>query len=153
MNRLYSLLAVVVAFALLVALVTIVPVQLASGAPMALPTPNAAVDRVATPPQMYTFFNASALTADTTSSCFELANHDIVDLYYDIEQGVVNTTTLTLKFGNSETALVDGQAITSTVIVSATALQPYAVYGRYTCIYADVATTDTITITVNALAK
>jgi len=102
---------------------------------------------------MYTFFNSAAMTADTTSSCFELANYDVMDVYYNIDQGTTNTTTLTLRFGNTESALVNGVNIVASNTADASGLQPYQTFGRYACILADVTTTDTITITVNALAK
>lgn len=151
-RQIYLFLAVAVSLLLLALLVTF-PVMPVTGAPMAAPTPNAATERTNGLPQMYTFFNATTMTADTTSSCFELANYDVMDLYYNIDQGTVNTTTLTLKFGNTESALVSGINIVAANAADANNLQPFQVFGRYTCIYADVANTNTITITVNALAK
>ena len=129
------------------------PIVPVSGAPMAAPTPVAAVDRGSVEPTLFNLWAAKAIAADTTTPCVEVTRYDVADVYYSIDHGTVNTTTLTLKFGNSETALVDGINVVATSVADASAIQQVQTFGKYMCIYANVSTTDTITITVNMLAK
>jgi hypothetical protein len=149
----YILLALSVSVLLLVLFVS--PVSMpATAAPVAAPTPVAAVDRGAALPNVFTWFAGnSSIAADNTSACQDLSNYDTVDLYYKIDQGTVNTTTLTLKFGNKETELVSGINIVAANVADANDMQQFQVFGKYMCVYADVGNTNPITITVNALAK
>ena len=153
MTKLYPMFLVALLFALAI-MATIASLQPVSGAPMAAPTPVAAVDRGGAPPNVFTWFAGnSSIAADTTSACQDLSGYDTVDLYYEIDQGTVNTTTLTLKFGNTESDLVSGLAVVTANAADANTMQQFQVFGKYTCIYADVANSNAITITVNALAK
>lgn len=152
-RQLYTFVAVVVSLVLLAVLVSVLPASPVTGAPASVPTPVAAVERNAYAPTLYSFFDAETMTADTTSSCFALANYDIADIYYNIDQGTTNTTTLTMRFGNSPSALVNGTDIVTSNAADASDMQQLQLFGRYTCILANVSNTNTITITVNALAK
>lgn len=125
----------------------------ASAAPQAAPTPISVTERNGASPALLTFFDAQAIAADTTSTCFEITFWDIADLYYSIDQGTTNTTTLTLRWGNNSSALVNGVNVVASNAADASDLQQFQTFGRFACILADVATTDTVTITVNALVK
>jgi hypothetical protein len=129
------------------------PIAHVSGAPVAAPTPVAAVARGLAAPQLFTLFNNKAVTPDTTTPCIDVADYDVVDLYYSINQSTTNTTTLKLQFGNSETVLVDGLTIASANTSDTSAIQQFQTFGKYMCVLADVANSNTITFTVNMLAK
>ena len=122
--------------------------------PLAIPTPNGAVERSNSSPQLVTWISA-ALTADQTSTCYESTFWDVADIYYSIDQGagVPNTTTLTLKFGNDTTNLVSGVNIVASNSADASDLQPFHLFGRFVCVAADVSNTNAVTITVNGLLK
>ena len=153
MKKIYALFATIVLLTALAFLSIWTPIAHVSGAPMAGPTPVAAVSRGMTTPQVFTLFNAKALTADTTAPCIDVADYDVVDLYYNIDHGTVNTTTLTLRFGNTESALVSGLAVASASVADASAIQQFQTFGKYMCVLADVTSSSAITITVNMLAK
>jgi hypothetical protein len=139
---------------LLLALIAVFVPQPApvSGAPAAAPTPITANASGAVP-QVVEFFNARAITADTTSPCIDLSAYTKADFYYNIDHGTTNTTTLTLRFGNSPTALVDGINLVASNAADGANLDQFQLFGRDTCVLANVANTNTITITVNALVR
>jgi len=155
MKKLLPLLIATLLLAILVGFLASMPAENATAAPVAAPTPVAAVDRGGAEPVLFNLFTNRAIAADTTSTCVEVTRHDVADIYYDVtvDGAAINTTTLTLQFGNSETALVDGINVEATIVTDTTGLVQAQTFGRYMCILANVATTDTVTVTVNALAK
>jgi hypothetical protein len=130
--------------------------QSGTAAPMPAPTPISEPASGVTPKNAK-FFTAQAVTADTTSTCAEVSNYNKADIYYSvtIDGSNVNTTTLTLQHGNSDTALVDGISIQSATAVSVTNMQQAQLFGGYVCLKIDTtdASTGTVTVTANALVK
>jgi hypothetical protein len=152
MNR--SILPLAIATLVLFAMLAVfanTPAQV-SGAPVAAPTPITA-DASGAAPQVVEFFNNRAITADTTSPCIDLSAYTKADFYYNIDHGTVNTTTLTLRFGNSSSALVDGINLKASSAADEASLNQFQLFGRDTCVLANVSNTNTITITVNALVR
>ena len=150
----------VVAVALLALL--LVPLSTAQATipqPLAIPTPVTAPAHSTVPnaPEFPLFFNAKALTADTRSSCFEVPEYSIVDLQWLIHQTIVNSTantiTLKLQYSNDDANYVDGASFVSSNAADAGDMQQYNLFGRYTCIYADVSNTQTVTVTVIGAVK
>ncbi len=127
--------------------------------PLAIPTPVSAPAHSTAPnaPEFPLFFNAAPLTADTRSSCFEVPEYSIIDLQWLIDQTLVNstanTTTLKLQYTNDGVNFVDGASFVSSNAADAGDMQQYNLFGRYTCIYADVSNTQTLTVTVVGTVK
>lgn len=144
-------LAASVMFALVVASFGASP-QGATAAPMPAPTPVSSVDR-ANDGQYFSFFSAESMAADTTSDCFELGRYNLADVYYEVDVTDAQTVTLYFKFGNTESGLVNSVAFASSVATDTANMQQAQLFGRYACIYADVETTATVDVTVNAWAK
>lgn len=126
----------------------------AYSAPAIAPTPLSSTI-IAGPglPQVVTWFNGQTITADTTSPCIDLSRYSTADIYYNIDQTATNTTTLTLKFGNTSAAQVSGVNVVATNTADAAALQPFQLFGACTAILADVANSTPVAITVNARVK
>jgi hypothetical protein len=121
-------------------------------APLAAPTPVAITPKNAAP-EFPVFFNAKALTADTRSSCFEVPDYAAIDLMTIIDQGTTNTVTLKLQHSNDNINFADGLTAVAANEADATAMQQFLIYGRWTCIYADVINTNTVTVTVQGVVK
>jgi hypothetical protein len=132
--------------------------QAGTAAPAAAPTPVSVTLPSGPVPEYPVFFNGNGpITADTRSSCFEVPDYSVVDLQYLIDQtiadNVVNTTTLKLQFSNDLVTYVDGINVVASNTADASSLQPFAIFGRYTCVYADVSNTNPITLTVVGVVK
>ena len=146
-----------VAAVLFVAFIAVVAgPQASTAAPMPAPTP-VSVAASGAAPKYVKFFTAESTDADVTSPCIEVSNHNKADIYYSVtvDSGNVNTTTLTLQHGNSDTALVDGISVVSSVAATAAAMQQAEIFGGYLCLKVDTtdASTGTVTVTANALVK
>jgi hypothetical protein len=122
-----------------------------SAAPMALPTPITHNDEGSGAKNAF-WFRAVPITADTRA-CLQFPNHEIADIQYTVDQTVVNTVTLKLQHSNDNVSFVDGTAIVAANAADANGLDQFLNYGRYSCIFADVATASTVTITVIGLMK
>ena len=148
--------AAVVLVASLLAAFAMVPAGSTQAAPSFAPTPVAAVQR-SPAPEFPTFFNAKVLTADTRSSCFEVPDYSVIDLQYNIDQTLVettaNTTTLTIQFSNDLVTYVDGLNAVADNAADASGLVQMQLFGRHTCVYANVTNTNPVTVTVNGVVK
>jgi hypothetical protein len=126
----------------------------AAAAPLAAPTALSANASLASAPTYpVRFFTTAVITSDTRSTTFSLPTYNLVDLQYVIDQGTVNTTTLTLQYSNDGLNWVSGGNLVATNATDGTDLQQFSNFGRYTAVYADVTNSNAITITVIGLAK
>lgn len=130
------------------------PQSPAAAAPLAAPTP-VSVTRPSSEASAITFnpFSAQAVAADTTSTCFDVSKFAVIDALYSIDQGDTNTVTLTTKWSIDGTTTASGVALVSANAADATEMQQLQVFGKYFCVLADVANTNPVTITVQAIAK
>lgn len=148
--------AAVVLVASLLAVFALAPAGSTQAAPSFAPTPVAAVQR-SPAPEFPLFFNAKVLTADTRSDCFEVPDYSIVDLQYIVDQTIVaaaaNTTTLTLQWSNDNANYVNGLAVATNNVTDTSDLQQFQLFGRHTCVYADVSNTNPVTITALGVVK
>lgn len=126
----------------------------AVAAPVAAPTP-VSVTRPGGDGSFVTFdlFNTRVITADTTSACVDIGKYNVADVQYMIDQGVVNTTTLTTKFSVDGGTLVSGVSLVASNAADATDMQQVQLFGRYVCLLADVTNSETVTVTAKAIAK
>lgn len=143
--------AVLMVFAL--ALTALAGVAPAAAAPQAVPTPVSVTRPAADNYVTVAPWSATAITADTTSTCYDVARYSVVDVLYSIDQGTVNTTTLTSKWSIDGTTLVSGVNIVASNAADATDMAQLQVFGRYFCVLADVANSNAVTLTVQAIAK
>lgn len=151
--------AAIVALLLLVALLTAIPgYGPVAAAPAAAPTPVSVTRPMGGGEfQVVTLFNTVAITADTTSSCFDIGKFAVADVQYTIDQtladSVMNTTTLTTKWSVDGGTLVSGVNVVASNVADATDMQQVQLFGRYMCLTADVSNANPVTITARAIAK
>lgn len=102
--------------------------------------------------------NSSAITADTTWTSrqwsWDGAVYDQIEVFYSIDQGTTNTTTLYLDVSPDNSTWVTAYStIVSANAADATSYATATILGRYYRIRADVANTNTITPTVMVLYR
>jgi hypothetical protein len=82
-----------------------------------------------------------------------VGGRSVVDVLYVIDQADVNTVTLTSKWSIDGTTTVSGVNLVASNSADASDMTQLQVFGRYFCILADVANTNAVTITAQAIAK
>lgn len=127
-------------------------------APAAAPTPVAAGKAASgAEPVVVTLLDAVSTVDDVTGPCVNVAAYEKADIYYtiDVDGTNVNTTTLTLKHGNTPAALVSGLNVVAAAAADASSMNQFATYGAYLCLTIDAtdAATGTVVVTANALLK
>ncbi len=129
----------------------------ATAAPMAIPTPVSVTRPAGDGYITVAPFSAQVLTEDTTSTCYDVAKFSVVDVLYSIDQTVLasgaNTTTLTTRWGIDSTTTVAGVNIVASNADDATDMAQVQVFGRYFCVLANVSNSQSVTVTVQAIAK
>lgn len=148
----YPLLVGFVALALLAASVFGIQPNVVQGAPNAIPTPISQYTSQPAPKVINFWATATALTADTRS-CVNIDGYNTLDLHWIIDQGTVNTTTLTLQFSNITDSYVDGVAVATANTADSTDFQQFQVFGRNVCLHANLANANAWTLTAVGLAK
>ena len=152
----FWIIAFVAALLFVALLGTMTSVEPSQAAPMPAPTP-VSVAASGTAPKSIKFFTAESTAADTTSDCVEVSGYNKADIYYSvtIDGSNVNTTTLTMQHGNSDTALADGANVAASIAVSTTAMQQMELFGGYVCLKVDATdtSTGTVIVTAHALVK
>lgn len=149
-GRMAALVAVI-AFLVGMTLLPMEP-QDVSAAPNAIPTPLAITGGDDTP-RLAVFFDGTAgITADTRS-CVDSTYWETMDLQYVIDQGTVNTTTLTLEFTNNRTTWPDGINAVASNTADADEMIEVHLFGVQTCVFANVTNSNLITITAIGLMK
>lgn len=150
--------AVVVVAMLAMLAVALQPAPASVAAPAAIPTPAASVNYgnstgVSAPIQFWPQ-GVTVLTASGRSGCFELSGYDVLDLQYAVDVGDTQTVTVKLQYTNDRATYADGLTVVNAATADvATAMQQFPLFGRDTCLYATVATTAPVTVTVTGLAK
>jgi hypothetical protein len=134
------------------AVVISAPPSTVTAAPPAMPTPDSA-SRQGKTPRDAIFFSARALAADTRSDCIESAGYDLMDIQYTVDQSTTNTITLKIQMSNDLVTYIDGLSAVSANAADASDMKQFQLFGRWTCINADVANANVITITARALFK
>ena len=97
--------------------------------------------------------SARAITTHTTSSCYDVARAATVDAVYVIDQATTNTVTLYSMWSIDGTTLVTGTALASSIAADTTDMTQVQVFGRWFCVRAMVTNTNTLTVTVQTIAK
>lgn len=128
----------------------------ATAAPPIAPTPVSA-GRSGELPVVATLMDGQVLTDDARGGCLYTAMYEKADVQYVVDQSGTNTVTLMMQHTNDTpgaagTQYADGPTVASGA-TDEVGMQQVNVYGAWSCIYADVTNTDTLTITVKALLK
>lgn len=148
----YPLIVGILGLALLIGSMFFMKATSVQGAPNAIPTPVTQYMRQPAPKVINFWATATALTADTRS-CAQIDGYNTLDLHWIIDQGTVNTTTLTLQFSNITDSFVNGVAVATANALDSTDFQQFQVYGRQVCLHANVVNANAWTITAVGLAK
>ncbi len=133
------------------ALMTALPAGDVAAAPPAAPTPVSYDTGDAPARYPVTFWSSAVITQDARV-CYELADMDVLDLHVIGDAGA-NTVTVKLQHSNDNVNFVDGATSNSAFTETVNTLQQYALFGRWSCLYADVSSTDAVTITAIGVAK
>lgn len=152
-RKTFMALVVVLVLVSLLAVAFVQAAQAAQPAPAAGPTPVSVTRPAADGVITFNPFSARAVAADTTSTCFDVGDHAVIDALYQIDQADVNTVTLTTKWSIDGTLAASGVNLVASNAADATDMQQVQVFGRYFCVLADVTNTNPVTITVQAIAK
>lgn len=128
-----------------------------TAAPPAAPTAvsNAAAQSNS-PSALVVAFSPQQITADSRA-CFDASGHEKADIHWKIDQGTVNTTTLRLQHTNytpnAFADYVNGAAIVSSNAADASDMAQLQVFGAWTCVQADVANSNALSLTVRVLLR
>lgn len=152
-RKLWPMALMFIALVAVLASVSLLPQAPAAAAPAAIPTPVSVTRPSGDGVITFNPFSAEAVTADTTSTCFDVGDYSIVDVLYVIDQGTTNTLTLTSKWSIDGTTTASGVNLVASNAADATDMTQLQVFGRYFCVLADVANTNPVTVTVQAIAK
>ncbi len=126
--------------------------QAANPGPLAAPTP-VSVSAAAAAAGEAVLFSGSVITEDTGSARVPVAAFQRTDIQYVIDQGTTNTVTLKLQFSNDGVTWEDGATIANANAADGAALSQQMVFGKYARVYADVANTNPLTVTVIGVLK
>ena len=151
-TRNYVVLAValpVLAFALVLGTLAGGPV---AAAPAAAPTP-VSVSAGSNTPDLFTAYTEEAIAADERSGCVDVSKFQRADVQYLVDVGTVNTTTVTMQFTNDKVTYIDGLAVASAIVADGSAMQQYALFGKFMCFYVNVDNTSPITWSISAALK
>jgi hypothetical protein len=125
----------------------------ATAAPLAAPTPIASINTSQQASSEAAFMDAVVLEDDANSTEVLVKDFEYTDIQYVIDQTDVNTVTLKLQFSNDGTNWTDGATLVSSNAADAAALAQQALFGKFARINADVANTESVTVTVLAVLK
>lgn len=142
-----------IALLLFVGLLTGPILDTAQGAPVAVPTPITQYNWNPQPKTLEFFAGETSLTEDTRSTCHNIAGYSTLDLHYVIDQGTVNTTTVTLEFSNIADNYPDGVAVVTANAADSADIKQFNLFGSQVCLYADVTNSNAWEITAVGLAK
>jgi hypothetical protein len=145
----------VLAVVLVLALVSgslLSPMPSVQGAPAAVVTPITQYMRQPAPKVINFWASPTALTEDTRV-CVNIDGYNTLDLHWVIDQGTVNTTTVTMQFSNITGDYVSGLVVESANAADTADMNQYNLFGRNVCLLADVVNSNPWTITAVGLAK
>lgn len=143
-------------FLALAMVMMLMSVLTAQAAPEAVTTPVSYPNRISDTVVRYpiNFMLAKVTTADGRGTTYNLPGFNILDLQYIIDQGSTpNTVTLKLQNSCDGVNWVDQGTLVSANHADASNILQLNTFCRYANIYADVASTQTLTITVIGVAK
>lgn len=147
----------VAALTLLLMLLVGIMQQSASAAPnLAVLTPVANNNGSGLQPRFAQFFNGTPISSDTRI-CVDAGGYNAGDFQYKVTQTGVNTITLKHQYSNNNVDYVDGASFVSGTPVPpqtpVSNMNQQALFGRYTCVFADLANSTPVSVYVSAQLK
>ncbi len=125
----------------------------AIAAPPAAPTPITA-PAVSNARQLFTPATSKVIAADYNTDAMEISTYSWADFEYITDQGTAtNTITLTVQFSNDKSNWVNGPNLLANSSTDASDLTRLPTFGQYMRVSADVANTNSVTVTLSALAR
>lgn len=142
---------------LLLMLVISVMQRPASAAPnLAVLTPVANNNGSGQEPRFAQFFSGTPISSDTRV-CAQLGGYNAADFQFKVVQTGANTITLKHQYSNNNADFIDGTSFMSGTPVPAQTpfgnMAQHALFGRYTCVFADLDNTTPVSVYVSAQAK
>jgi hypothetical protein len=137
----------------LLAVLAFVPVPNVSGAPAAQITPVAVTNPLkGEVAGVMRYFNTVAVTADTRV-CQDLGAYRVADIQYIADHGTSNPVTITLQHSNNNSNFTNGQRIVVNSTADGNALNRYDLYGKFSCVFADVTNSNSLTLTILVMPR
>lgn len=126
-----------------------------TAAPMAAaPTPVAGItDKVSNAAGFIIYRTPFSITADTRYCPGDTSQYDTLDIEYAINQGVVNTVTIKTQYSNRMERFTDGDNVVAANAADVVAIKQMPAFGRFTCLFVDVANSNSISLTLTAVGK
>lgn len=149
----YPVIVVVMTLVLMVAFIATLGGNGASAAPSLIPTPVSVSSRGTSLAKDVMLYDASVMTTAVASNAQGVAEHEIIDLQWLIDQTDVNTATIKLQFSNDGTNWVDGATAVSSNAADAGDMQQFALFGKFVRAHTTLANTNPVTITLIGVAK
>lgn len=154
MRKNFAILLTIVA---ILAVVLLAPLQYgipATAAPAAAPTPVAGmIERSASSPGYIIYTDPISITADTRYCPAQTWQYDVLVLEYAINQGTVNTATITFQHSNRQQRYADGLDVVTANAADTAGMQEFPSWGRFTCLFVDVTNSNPLSITLNAVGR
>lgn len=154
MNKVkFPVFAVIVGAVLFLAVLATIGGNGASAAPSLIPTPVSVTARGAAPAKALAFYVSSTMTTAVASNAQGIAEYEVVDLQWLIDQTLVNTATFKLQFSNDGVNWVDGATPVSANAADAGDMQQYALFGQFVRVHTTLSNENPLTVTVIGVAK
>lgn len=136
-------------------LVFLNPGESVTAAPFAAPpTPVAGItDKVSNDPGFIIYRTPFSITADTRYCPGDTSRFDTLDIEYAINQGVVNTVTIKTQYSNRLERFTDGANVVAANNADTVAMVQMPAFGRFTCLFVDVANSNSLSLTLTAVGK
>jgi hypothetical protein len=103
--------------------------------------------------QLFQPMTAKALTADATTGAMEISSFSWADFAYTVDEGTSNPFTVTVQYSNDKSNWVSGATIAANVSSDGSDMTRLPLFGQYMRLSADVENTNTVTLTLSALAR
>lgn len=121
-------------------------------APPPAPTPVASVYSGGEPLNV-SLWDTEAITQATNGGGRQLPGYESLDIQYVVDISDTQGVTLTVQYSNDNVNWVSGPTLVTNTTSDGTDLQQIHNLGRYTRVAADLSSTNTVTLTVLAVAK
>lgn len=155
MNKVkFPIIAVLAGVVLFLAILATMGGNGAHAAPSLIPTPVSVSSRGTALAKDVMFFNSVTLTTAVPSNAQGIAEHEIIDLQWLIDQAALtNTLSISLQFSNDGVNWVDGARAVTSNVADAGDMQQFAVFGKFVRAYTSLDNTNPVTITLIGVAK
>ena len=126
-----------------------------SAAPPAAPTPVASLNLASGWSGDLIWYDETVVVTGTAygSAPINIANFELADVQYVIDQGTTNTVTLTLQLSNNGVDWVTGTTLVAANAADASVLSQVPLFGKFARVLVDATNTNPLTVTVIGVGK